>query len=282
MNAALEAAIDKIRKLQALGQSDNPHEAALAMAHAQRLMLKYQISEAMIAQEGGVDGVEHEEITNTHAPLWRERRNATWFDRLAVALCEAHGCKAYGDREYAINGNGRSVRTHSLLRVIGRASDVNVVRYLLQYCRAEVERLERAAIERESTFRDPRDGTVLFRRAAPGKTWRNNFKHGVVDSILRAVRREREELLDELRASAGTNTRALVVVDSAAARVVARFREAEVWGKVHLRLRKCSSGGARGDARARALGREAGDGVYEGARGNRTRLGGAAKRLGRG
>lgn len=41
-----KAVLERVRKLLALGQSSNPHEAAAAMGHAQKLMREHGISDA--------------------------------------------------------------------------------------------------------------------------------------------------------------------------------------------------------------------------------------------
>lgn len=222
---------DVLRKVQALlklGESDNPNESAAAIAMAQRLMDEHAISEAMLSAEGGQSDEPDEEVQDWADPIGKA--GASWRGQLSMALATPNGCLSYR------RGKG--------LHIIGRASGASQVRYLFSYCEREIDRL-------------------AARNGGNGRTWLNNFRHGCVDAIRDAIQREQRALRDKLRADAA-GTMALVPLQNAIARVDGYKREAELFGRVNLRLRSGGQSSYRGDQGARQSGRQAGAGIYPG------------------
>ena len=222
--------IEKVRKLLALGQSDNEHEAALAIARAQALMEKYGIEAAMLRVNGDDD-----EPVEDFAVFTRSRQKIFWRGKLAATLAKANGCRMYWHRD----GYGKSKRVH--IRVVGRKTDADWVQQLFTHCALEIDR--------------------LTARHATSREFGRSFRFGCVAAIATAIREEKERLRDELRADAERRGRvanlekALVVVDG-------RGASAAAWMKEHLRLR--SGGGPSGglDAAGYAAGRAAGSDIY--------------------
>lgn len=73
----------KIKKLLALAKSPNPHEAASALAMAQKLMKEYQISQ------------EDVEITTKESETLFARRTPMYIHKLLRVICLAFGCEGY-------------------------------------------------------------------------------------------------------------------------------------------------------------------------------------------
>ncbi len=84
--------LDRVRKLLALAESPNVHEAALAAARAQALIDAHRLQGLLDAEEDApvVDG--------RSAPLESGRRLRKWKVVLASALAGLNGCLAYTDR----------------------------------------------------------------------------------------------------------------------------------------------------------------------------------------
>lgn len=160
-----EKILEKIRKLLALGTSSNVNESAAAVAMANRLMEQYAITEAMLAPANAPE----EPIREWEDPLDTEG-HATWRSRLAVILARANRCQVIRDA----NKN---------IRIIGRASDTNAVRYLFTYCTRETERL-------------------VAQYKGNGKTWLNNYRLGVVDAISMKIDEESAALRRTMRENA--------------------------------------------------------------------------------
>lgn len=246
--------LDRIKKLLALAHNNtNANEAATAAAQAQALMSRHAIDSMMLETAG--DDPEEPIETET---LWVEgNKRSTWRGRLAVTLCRVNQCKAYITEI-------RTARTQSKpqaeLRIIGKASDAQTVRYVFTYLVREIERLCDEEIEL---------------RGSMGKTWCNNFKLGAVDTInmrlIEADAKARAEMRKEAAAPTSTGT-ALVLVNTAIAKVDATREAVQLYGKQKLHLITAKASEGRYDASARAVGRKAGERV-DLSRGGRSKLG---------
>ncbi len=206
-----EEAIDKVRKLLALSESDNEHESAAAMGHAQAIMEKYRIDAAILATE---EGEEREPIQQWEDPL-EHNSNAVWRAVLASILAKANGCSIFKNRKTVV--------------IVGTATSAGTVRYLYAYCVAEVERL--ASLNKGN-----------------GRTWLNNYRHGCVDAISTAINRERDALRSKMRADAGS---AVMVIDNALALIDQDSTDARNYAASKNKLRTTSaSSRANAEARA--------------------------------
>ena len=170
-----EEAIEKARKLMALGESENEHESALAMGRAQALLERFEIELADLQAERDAEPM----VEGT----WRcGGRSAMvhWRLQVASALAEANGCTLFY--------SGPKVT------VCGRRPDVRRVLKLWQWISAEVERLARRSC------------------VGKGSRFAHSFKVGAVTAIRSEIDRERAALRAELRGKV-TET-ALVIVDT--------------------------------------------------------------------
>ena len=141
--------IQKIQKLLNLSQSSNEHEAAQAMKLAMILMEKHNISEAMLnTQSTEADEV----VQDWQDPLYasNEKNRSQWRGALATVLANHNAC--------VIWTFGPDIK------IGGRASDVQTVRYLFNYCMNEIDRLAK-------------------KYAGNGKSWLNNYRLGCVSGI---------------------------------------------------------------------------------------------------
>lgn len=238
----LDNAIDRARKLLALSHSDNPHEAAQAAQRAQELLDRFAISRAMLDNAESGDGDEVSSSADSDTPLHQARCIAVWISILAKAVAEVNQCRAYTSRV----GRGPKSRRH--IEVVGRPADVEKVRYLHGYLVGETQRLCQ------------RDGR------GRGRTWRNNYRLGVVDTLCRGLQAARAEVVAKMKAEAD-NQEGLVAIDRALVRLDRRAAEVDLFVARTLNLRSTSST-YRGDSGAWARGREAGSEIsIGGARG---------------
>jgi len=89
-----EKLIDKIKKLMALGESPNPHEAELAMEKAAKLMAAHNISVIDVeASDGTIE--EHIHEVNVDGAGGSVDR---WEGTMALMLCEIFDCEAVGHK----------------------------------------------------------------------------------------------------------------------------------------------------------------------------------------
>jgi len=236
-----EQIIDRVRKLLALAQSDNVHEAANAAAQAQKLMSKHAIEEAALTVEDDED--DDEPITNDVLAFTKGSRIATWKLYLASNITEANGCSYY-------YRNGLSKFDKSRISIVGRASDATKCRYLFAYITKEIDRLTK----QESKA-----------RGGAGRTWCNSFRLGAQAEVGKRIREATEQAGDEMRELAaaqdrvqGTGSTALVRINSAIEKIEKRKTEAHVWMHDKLNLGKGNARPSAFDGAGYAAGKRAG------------------------
>lgn len=149
-----ENVVEKVRKLLALSQSDNPNEAASAAAMAQQLMEKHAIEMADVEEEP-----EKVEWSDFGPKL---KRKSTWQGFLATVIAENHGCA--------------SVWMGSRLVIAGRSSDVQIANAVRDYCHHEIDRL------------------TAKHAAGQGRQYGVSFRIGCVVAIKKAIQQERDAL----------------------------------------------------------------------------------------
>jgi hypothetical protein len=151
----IDAIIRRVRKLLALAKSDNAHEAAAAAAQAQRLLTLHGLEASQI--EDRTEPVTDGGVLHSGANLEK------WALRLAAVIAEANQCRAL-----VITWRADGLRLRDV-NIYGRPSDLAKVRYLFEYYLGETKRL------------------ALAHGRGRGRSWLNNFKHGVVDTLGRAL-----------------------------------------------------------------------------------------------
>lgn len=226
---------ERIRRLLALSESSNVHEAAAAAAKAQELMSKHQIDQAELAEQAGeVDEPLLEEDLQVFG-----RNMVAWEALLGGAVAEANGCDAYN--QVWRDETGRQVR--AMTRIVGPASAVQSVRYLLAYLTREVGRLCQAE-------RDAGRGEAA---------WLNSFRLGASHEIGRRVK----AAADAARARAAGHGCALARIDRNADRV-AEAMAAKTLGKSRKASISNSVAFMGGIAAGRTVGIESGPALPSG------------------
>jgi hypothetical protein len=170
--------IEKVKRLLALAKSDNEHEAANAMAMAQRLIQQHRLSVAELEAETG-NATEQPEI-HQETPVISGKRIPKWKVRLFLALARHNGCSHF-------HHGRRGADKHYVL--VGRSSDVENVRFLFAYASSELTRIS-----------DLQCG-------GHGRSYRDSWYHGAVSGIDEQLKRAAESE----RATA--TSRALMVLD---------------------------------------------------------------------
>lgn len=224
-------ALDKAAKLLRLSTSPNANEAALALAKAQEIMERFKIDANSLALDQKA-ATPDEPIKNFgDDPL--DAQGGTWRWRLASPLAKANQCKLY------LSG-GRPC-------LVGRPSDVATVRYFYSWLVREIDSLTR----REC--------------AGNGRTYSNNFRLGVVETVSIRLKAQKEELHATMRQEAAEQTNAngmaLMRLNMSIARIEQRASEVEQWTKDNMRLGRASATRSRYDSSARDAGRRAGHSI---------------------
>lgn len=171
-----EKIADRLRKLLALSQSSNQHEAAIAAARAAELMAEHQIEAAMLAE------AEREPIDQEVLETFGTR--VTWKGMLANGISYSFGCRVYWSR--GIDEGKRWTR----LMIVGRKADADAARYTFHYLCNEVNRLATSAWDARHSDK------TLFHTA---REWKNGFRVGAASTIAQRLRQARDESLARAR-----------------------------------------------------------------------------------
>lgn len=141
--------VDKIRKLLALGASSNPHEAALAVNHAQRLLAAHNLEMADIQDKPDRADV---------AKLETVKVRPKWQRIISGCTASAFGC-------VSINSTGA-------VSFIGVGADPEIASYTYSYLVGEVKRLSKAFVKGINQDRE---------------THKRSYCMGAADSIAEAL-----------------------------------------------------------------------------------------------
>lgn len=221
MAMTMEEAVSKAAKLMKLAQSDNPNEAALAAARAQDIIDRYKLSGVDLSLDPERRREDEEPVRTLEAPLddVGTVQVPLWRGRLAVVLARANQCHVFAEG--------------GVIKLIGRATDAEAVRYLFAYLAGEVDRLTK------------RDGY------GNGRAWANNFRVGCVDTIDEKLKAQHAATVDAVKAE---NPNAIVLVQNSLARLEKRAGDVERYvAQAYPRLTK-----KRTSARLVVSAREAG------------------------
>ena len=216
MTASAAALLDRVRKLLALAESPNVHEAASAAALAQTLIDKHRLQALLEADRAEATATEALD-DGRDSPLETGRRVRTWKTVLASGLARLNGCVAYT--------TGRK-KTAQLL-VAGRPEDRAAVLEIWTWL---VHRIE-----------------LLSATLGPGqdRSWHDAFRIGAAEEILDRMAASQHAVHQEVEPTA------LVSVKEGLARrnaAVQRYAEQTLRLKPGRALRVDADGYARGKA----------------------------------
>lgn len=216
MPAATDKLLARVRKLLALADSPNVHEAASAAALAQALIDTHRLQGLLEAEASKQEEAEALE-DGRDTPLETGRRVRTWKTVLAAGLARLNGCVAYT--------TGR--KKTALLLLAGRPGDRAAV---LEVWTWLVHRIE-----------------LLSATLGPGqdRSWHDAFRIGAAEEILARMAASQHRVLQDVEAAA------LVTVEHGLARrqsAVDHFAEETLRLKPGRALRVDAEGYARGKA----------------------------------
>ena len=180
MDNNISSVIGKVQKLLALSKSDNANEAAAASAAANKLIDQYRLSVADLEEQGQTA----EPVNEDQDIVYQTGKVTRWKKALIHHLCDHYGVTFWND---AIYPQGRLFTRY---RLVGRASDMSVVKYMFAWLTTECTRL--------STLH----GT------GKGRVWIASYCDGFVNGIYQQLKASRQEIAAQHTSSA------LVKIDS--------------------------------------------------------------------
>lgn len=221
----LDDILSKLRKLKALSQSSNVHEASLAAGMAVKIMQEYKIEEAQVSL-GEEESKSREQVgeyrleENESEIINFAKKKNHWKMLIASGCAAACHCSTFW--------------LGADIRFIGRKSDVDSARYLFALISPQVERLAESCYNREfilSRFLDDDDeeGRIApsfdgYGGTAPDRrSWTHAFKIGCARTIrsrmIEQVRESYRDLQRRKELSDNNAHNALMVIDNRLDRV---------------------------------------------------------------
>ena len=159
---------EKIKKLLALAESPNEHEARAALLKARQLMAEHKLSEL------DFQDLNHREVKKIQTGITASKRKNPWIIDLSNVIGENYCCKAYWS-------HGKREQTRHI-GFVGFEDDVEicitVFRYAVDCVLSEIKRIK----EKNSCY-DNRYVTELC----------NSYGLGFAVGVLQAFRKQKEE-----------------------------------------------------------------------------------------
>jgi len=157
-----EAILSKIKKMLALTTSDSVEESANAADMAQAWLMRYHITEEEL-NEFSLE--KNEQVVETIYPGKAGHNKVAWYNGLANVVAKANLCKMI------VSGAGQIW--------IGKPTDIEVARYLFDMLAHDLERLCSVGW---AVANAQQIGVSKWSKVH-GKTWKNSFYHGAVQTI---------------------------------------------------------------------------------------------------
>jgi hypothetical protein len=234
MDTRLSSVIGKVQKLLALSKSSNPNEAANAAAAANKLIDEYRLSEMDLSTEEQ----ELDPMVEDDGYVYETGRIIPWKSALVRNLAAHYGVAHFNDNHYP---EGRKVSRYKL---IGRTSDIHIVRYMFTWLSVECQRLADTNAK------------------GSGRVFVASYCEGFVQGVANQLRASRQE------AKATATSSAIIKLD-------ARLQESQNFMYAQHDLRKSKGKSfAQRDYGAFAAGQQQGQNIHLGAAmsGGKTKL----------
>lgn len=278
-NAVNKSILRRIQKMLARAEHENAneHEAANAAAQAAALMARYNLTRAIVEAQGGERQVEPIDVEVVFT--LPTKTLSSWFSVLARAVVSANNCKHFYDR--IIDRSGPKPKYRMVVKAVGRETDRQAIKMLLEFVAREIERLSDLALAKRScdcgAKAVTRKGSCLncglWREAS--KVFGNNFRFGCAEVIgerLREiVKNKNRGVIDEIENDDGDAKSASEVspADLSQALVLLNRDREEVdlyYKDLSKRegLKTMASSSFRTSNTGRAAGREAGKNIHLG------------------
>jgi hypothetical protein len=227
-------AIRRVQLLLRLTESDNPHEAATAAAHAQAILTQHRLS--MFELDGTPPEFERAPLDEPEA---RVRR---WRELVAGAVVETNGCYCLVVRK-RVGVPSRIVHQRT---IYGTRANVETARYLYTYCCRLIEELAARAVRARFKV-----AGIATPGGARPRTWADSYRFGAASAIAERLRTSHRETLEQR--GTGATLLALGREDAALRELIESFAPMP------------APSALAADAEAYAQGREAGSSIDLGA-----------------
>lgn len=172
---AEEKILSRIQKLLALATSNNEAEAALAASKAQTLLVEYNISEEEL---NGYSNEKSEKVVEIRTKGKNNQNRSNWFITLAHTLALPNLCKLL------TSGSGGLIW-------IGKPTNIEVAQYLFDTLSRDLLRI---ADMQFAIYKYTNEYNGEAWKTIHGKTWKNNFYFGAIQTIGERLRANLRQL----------------------------------------------------------------------------------------
>jgi len=185
MTNELNKVFDRIKKLLRLAESDNVHEAEIAMQRANELMKEYSIAQADVADSPESDKARHEVVSLGSS--------SEWVLLLAWYVCGAFGVHAISTGNKQVKrGRKNNYRATQELYMFGTDARIKTTRLMIDFAVDTVLRLtreERKRVKRTDDLYDSNGRRISVR------SYMASYRRGMVNGMgitLKAIQRQNE------------------------------------------------------------------------------------------
>ena len=231
-DAAAEKILDKVKKLLALANSANEHEALLAMERVREIYAKYNLEHTARA---GEENFVHLVLTNG------KKRMESWQQRIVAILTDHFFVKVLMFRQF----EAKSQEHHHALEIIGTRENVLMAEYVYYFLINQLEAL----------IKDAGKNGIKLERSD-----RTSYRLGVLDGF-----DDKLELAKKAAAKSGEPAQSSSTALSVVGRALEKFHEdpalEDYLGEIYPRLRSRQSSSINVKSEAFAAGHSAGKAI---------------------
>lgn len=221
----MDNVIDKVKKLLAMAERGTEHEAAIAAAKAQSLLMQYNIDLSHLNVGDSEAAVEVREWL-----LEAMSRRQIWKGNLANAIAETNFCRMWW--------------LGADIQLVGKEHNVQIARHLYSYL---VEAIERTTQEALTAARQQQGTSNLINT----RTWANSFRLGCAHRLCSRLREQKQRFKTEGLPEAKVSGLMCIETYQRESEAIAQWmvnHNIHFGGKIKSQARTCYSGYEAGKA----------------------------------
>jgi len=217
--------IEKVKKLLAMAERGTEHEAAIAAAKTQSLLMQHSIDLSQIAiGDSAADEQVHEWLLEAMS------RRQIWKGNLAHAIAEANFCQMWW--------------LGPDIKLVGKEHNAQIARHLYSYLVEAVERVTKAAVAIERQYHQD---TSDFKPRA----WAHSFRLGCTHRLCHRLQEQKQRLESEGLPQANVSALTCIEAYQRESAAIAQWmvnQNIQIGGKVRSQTRANRSGYQAGKA----------------------------------
>ena len=211
MSDNLAGILEKVSRLLALSKSSNANEAAAAAGRAAEIMDKYRLTMADL-ESPSIPAEAF--VKDSGAPIYETGRTVLWKTNLVYVLCNHYGVAYY----YDLARSTEMGRKYTEVRLVGKPSGIEMVRYMFAWLSAEIQRISDTEHK--------------------GKGFKFTYIFSYCEGFVAGIEAQLKVSRATAKAESSVSSVALAKIDNA-------FEEANAWMKSAMKLSDGKGGSSR-------------------------------------